>query len=224
VACGAALALLVSCYFTAYRPVLDANRMLEEANDLVAAGRVEQAVQRFEQAAAADLLSATPRLQLALLEYERWFATPADRRTEAMFKRFETPAQEALALSKRNYVARQQVAWCYLEAYVQGADHRDWQRASELLEAAVRLAPHEAMAHAQLAWTLAQGGPQWQDQALAAAERALELDRFCPHQERKLARRRLFVETMTPAQRARLDESLQPSAEHWMQQLRKAQR
>jgi hypothetical protein len=222
--CAAALALLLGCYFTAYRPVLDASRLLDQASDLLAAGKVEAAAQRFEQAAAADPYSATPRLQLALLEYERWFTTPADKRTPAMFAQFEQSAQQALSLGKRDYVALEQIAWCYLEAYGQRADRRDWQQASNLLEAAARLAPHEAMAHAQLAWTWRQGPAAAHERAQAAAERALELDRQCPHGERKLAKRRLFVESMTPAQQARLEASLERSAEQWMQEIRKAQR
>ena len=83
-------------------------------------------------------------------------------------------------------------------------------------ENAVKLSPNEAMAHAQLAYAYYQLNPA---AARESATEALRLDALCPHEERKLAHRRLFSDVFL-AQPTDIAYPGADSAEQWMLQIR----
>jgi cytochrome c-type biogenesis protein CcmH/NrfG len=84
------IGLAVTCYRTAYQPVMECQAQLR-----LAERRADRAVECLEAAAAADPWAAEPWRQLAAVEFERWWQHP----DEATFDRFRHAANKVIELA-----------------------------------------------------------------------------------------------------------------------------
>jgi hypothetical protein len=218
-----AAALLLACYSTAYQPVLARMRLSEAADEAQQDGRFDDAIAFAREAAAADRWSAEPPLQLAQLYFERWMGRSQPRDKDDDFQAFESQAAAAIDRNQRSYPLASAIGYLYWEAFRQTGEPRLRKEALRQAARAVELYPHDALGRAQLAWLLNKAGMA--DSTRREAAEALRLDALCPHRERKLAARRLFAESASAAQIARMPDELRAlSGEQWMQRLRTAKR
>lgn len=161
------------------------------------------AIDYAEQAAVGDRWSAQPHLLQARIYANNW-SEPLDRDVADRTK-CESQCGQALALDRHSDQTEAAVGYLMLLiaenfGYQHSFDYDAsyLQRAIEHFEAAAKLYPNDAMTHANLAMVynlLDENDPR----AVAAANEALRLDDLCPHEERKLANRRLLEEISAAA-------------------------
>jgi hypothetical protein len=176
------IALAVTCYTTAYSPVLNC-----QANLRLAERDSARAVEHLAAAAMADPLAAEPWRQLAAIEFENWWQHPNSeetilRSTQASGKALKLAPNSAaiwLASGDRAYRASfktdQSGKRLAPHAIVYSVD---------AYRAAARLYPNSAVYHAKLAEAYrAAGDPSAFRQE---AENALRLDDATPHLDKKL--------------------------------------
>jgi len=208
--------LLVACHVSAYQPALRRESLLSLAADAQRRGNIAAAAQYAEQAAQADPWSAAPHLHLARLYFDRWRAE-ADSSAADIVQRIFRHSDAALQRDRHSYLTESAVGYLHLSVQTRQPTEKDSPRkAVRHFQRAVHLYPADAMTHAHLSYALGDG-----ELAAAAAEEALRLDALCPHEERKLAHRRLFAEISTAADEDALVQlTASKSAKEWMLEIR----
>lgn len=180
---AAALLLAGACYFTMYRPVLTARGYLADAR-LRIWDRQLRATELWA-AAAADRWWARPCEDLAMLAVAGWIEEPSARGLDA----FEAAMAESLDRDRDS----NRLHWLHgdglLRMFEQDRQPLLAHRAVAAYRRAVALYPNSNVLHAQLAWAWHLTGNH--RLARQEAEEALRLDGLIPHEELKLANRRL---------------------------------
>ncbi|WP_460166092.1 O-antigen ligase family protein [Thermostilla marina] len=174
-----ALGLLIGCYVTAYRPVLECRLQLLEAESALSRD-FDTAIDRLRRAAKADPWSAEPWQRLTELYESRWYYT----RDAKVLTELEASLREWLERVPERPSALLSAAETSLRVAerTQSASWRD--RTFRLFDRAVAAAPTQALVRARYAQALAEFGRE--ADARAMAESALELHRITPHENRKL--------------------------------------
>ena len=175
-----ALALLLAilgiiCYFTAYRPVLNA-----QSHAQAAFGDPTQTERHLLAAALADPLSAQPWRQLAVLSFDAWEKS-RNRADLAHFKRYMATALELDDGSSSTWVMS---ADHYLELYAYTNKEADLDYALVAFHKAVERYPNDSTIRAKYALALRIAGKQ--EESVKQAETAIELDDLTPHADRKI--------------------------------------
>jgi tetratricopeptide (TPR) repeat protein len=149
------IGLAVTCFQTAYEPVLSCETQLRMAER-----EPIQAVEHLEAAAAADPLSAEPWRQLAAIEFDTWLQEPsADG-----FRRFEKANAQVLALAPNAAPAWLATGDCYFQAYSkmgpsgERADDDVLKKALNAYRRAVQLYPNNEPYRAKLAKAIQAAG------------------------------------------------------------------
>lgn len=179
------LLLLGIFYATCYRPVFSGATQMAFGEAAVQRGDYEEALARYEAAAADDPWTAEPWRSLAGIRQRIWLATGNVRAREA----FEEAVLEAVRRDPRSQGRRHELAALFLQAYREADDRAALADAVALCRDAVALYPNHSLGRAQLAWVLHLAGDDQGSRAEAA--RALALDERNPHREQKLDRQTL---------------------------------
>jgi O-antigen ligase len=178
---GSIAAACLTCYLTAYRPVLAARSLLAQAQRLGATVPPDSVMELLRQAAEVDPLSAECQLALALTYHSLWLTTDS-----AVWEGpFKQSARRFVQLSGPSAKAWELLGDWYWEAAGQWGQGHLLEQSAEAWSAACRLFPTNASLHAKLARALFRLGRSQEAQQHAA--RALELDRLTPHRDRKLS-------------------------------------
>jgi O-antigen ligase len=177
----AVIALAVTCYCTAYSPVMGCQAQLR-----LAERQPTQAIEHLEAAAAADPWAAEPWRQLAAVEFENWWQQPS----EDVFARFQQADARVLKLTPNSASAWLASGDWRFHAYSR-TDQRSAKVAAGVIEEAVaayrhavQLYPNSALYRARLAEAYRVAGEQ--DSFRREAEMALRLDDATPHSNKKL--------------------------------------
>ncbi|HUE70868.1 MAG TPA: O-antigen ligase family protein [Pirellulaceae bacterium] len=212
------LALAAACLWTEYSPVLRSQAKMQDAQAaweraVLGRGRMDEAIERLTEAAAADPANSDPWERLAPIYLERWLAAPSDE----SWQDFANAAEQCRRLRPARYQQHRQRGEWHLQAYGQSHQEEPLRQAIAAYQAAVERSPNSALARAQLAWVLHLGGD---DQAATGqAGKALQLDALNPHEEFSLRKNRLI----DPRQDEALWRMRRPeTAEQTMQILRKS--
>ena len=181
------LAILgVICYFTAYRPVLNAQSRVQAAlNDPA------HAEGHLQAAALADPLSAQPWRQLAALSFEAW-KKGNNRGDLERFKRYTATALELDAGSSSTWLMSGDR---YLDVYAHTHKDIDLDHALAGFRKAVELYPNDATTRAKYALALRTADKQ--EESEKQAETAIRLDDLTPHADGKIPKsvRQRLIET-----------------------------
>jgi tetratricopeptide (TPR) repeat protein len=175
------LVLAVTCYFTAYSPVLSCQAQLR-----LAEREPVPSVEHLEAAAAADPWSAEPWRQLAAVEFEQWRQQPNPK----TFERFELAIGRSIELAPNSATAWLAAGNFYVQAFsrVEQTDPKMAalfiKRARSAYGEAVRLYPNNATFRAKLADAYRAAGDE--SGFRREAEAALRLDDLTPHIDKKL--------------------------------------
>jgi len=180
------LALAVTCYSSAYGPVLRCQTAMRLARRKVAegSGLFSKDVQRlYLEAATADPLSAEPFKRLAAWALNDWTTDGS----ETAFRRFEDFNAQVL-----RRVPNSSSAWLasgdwYRRAFLTAGRQEDIEKAVDACAQAVARYPNSALCRARLAIALQDAGRH--EQAREQADEALRLDRLMPHEDKKLHKR-----------------------------------
>lgn len=210
------LGLLLTCYQTAYQPVLRRQLSMGSASYYRDQGLDSAERESARQASAADPWSAQPDLFLAQLECERW----SNWHDPTFLDDGEGHIQRMLALDRHSSQAEASAGYLYLliSDVETGDVEKHQKRAIYHFQRAMELYPNDAMTHAHLA--MIYHNFEMPAQARESAEKALALDEFCPHEERKLANRRVFAEISVAQNDTRFRLTWRKSAEQWMHEIR----
>jgi O-antigen ligase len=183
---ASAVALVIACHFTAYRPVLVAQARLLDSRFEQSRGNSRDAEAAALAAAAADPWSPEPWRFLAEIRLQNWLRT----NRKAAADGFVAAANEFQRLDSQSYRQFEQRGNWFLQAYRHSSDREMLLLAREAYAQAIVLFPNSALQHAQHAWVLHMLG---RDQAASyEALEATRLDDLNPHREQKLANVRLF--------------------------------
>ncbi len=167
---------VVACYFTAYSPVAGVAWRMDAADQRLDARDVEGAARLLEESQAIDPWAIEPlRTQAAL---QAATASVLDPQFEVRLARWHQ-------LDPHAWQPRSQAGDWYMQAWRESEEQPLLASAIEHYEAAVERFPNGAIAHAQLAWALAQSDDLARAQRHAAE--AIRLDGLNPHTERSLA-------------------------------------
>jgi tetratricopeptide (TPR) repeat protein len=169
------LAMGVSCYTTAYGPVMVARGRVQAAlRDPARAG------QHLLEAAEADPLGAEPWKQVAALLFARWQEEP----DKELLDNFEKCVDAAASLEPNSAATHFQIGRWYDLAFRQAGEKSELDKAIEAYRRAVELYPTRTLYRARLALALkaAGDGPGSEEQAAEA----LRLDALTPHKDKKL--------------------------------------
>lgn len=185
---GLVLLVVVACYASAYRPVLDCRANMQRAlND------PHRAEQYLQAAAAADPLDADPALELAEFYLQKYLHSHQPQALE----QFRQWCSQVLKRRPNSSAALTEVGdryWRLLAATGNPAFAHD---AAGAFEQAVARYPTLAALHARWAMALAAAGKH--RRAAAAATRALELDHLTPHADKKLpGELKALIERLVP--------------------------
>lgn len=201
----------ISCYQTAYEPVLTARGAIATAEERSDAGDVEGAEEKLLQATKADPYSPEPWKLLADLRFRRWRFMPSTlREAPELHTRFEEAKDKMLALDKRDLEAHRLVGGWYFQVYRTSNDLRDLDAAIEAYRKGVELFPNSSYSHARLAWAL--HVKRDHAEAKKEADLALELNRLNTHGDRDLTKLRLDGEDPGPIESRRLESEPGPGA------------
>ncbi len=184
---SSAIALLLmltalGAVWTGYRPVISGLSYLHQA---ARANRPAQAFALLKKAAEVDPWNPEPWKWSTQLLFERWAVQPIDDHR----REWQEALEQAKRRDRRSHPLAEWEGRLALRAYRLHGDQRDLQRAVKAFTRASQLYPNSAFAYAQLAWVTSLVGQP--SQAARYAARALQLDACVPHQEWKLAARRL---------------------------------
>jgi len=181
-----AITLAVTCYSTAYSPVLRCQGLMHAAQREILEDRPAQAEKYLEAAAAADPLAAEPRRQLAQITFYAWSQHP----TQQAFEEFEVYNDAAVQRARNSAMAWLESGDWYQKAYAKRDRHdettrmRAIEKAMAAHEQAVNLYPNSALCRAKLA--LAYKAAGYPEAFREQAKTALELDDQTPHLDKKL--------------------------------------
>jgi len=175
-----AMTLAVTCYSTAYGPVLRCRGAMQAAQGRLAEERPQEAEAYLLRAAAADPLAAQPWKELASLAFRRWQQT----RTPEALQRFEMSTKTALQLAPNSSPTWHVVGDRYAEIFGHTRQKRHIEQAVNAYRRAVELYPNSGLYRAKLAVALRAAGdePGFRKQAAAA----IRLDGLTPHADKKL--------------------------------------
>ena len=206
------LALLITGYQTAYRPVLTRQSLMASLGE----NRGKFYMLHAEWAGDADPWSPQPDLFLASSKIDAW----TNSKNNDYLQQGENHIARMLELDRHSSQMEAAAGFLYLLiAEAETSEATKYQQlAINHFERAVELYPSDAMAHAQLAMTCHRF--ELPDKARTSAEEALALDRLCPHEERKLANRRVFAEIAVAQHSKRFQATSGQSAEQWMYEIR----
>jgi O-antigen ligase len=181
IALAGAVGLIMACYVTAYRPVVECRTQL-----YLAERAPTRAIERLEAATAADPLSVEAWQRLAAARFDAWRLSPS----REAFDRFEQAAAESLRLAPNSAAAWAASGDWY--SLVSSTSQPGGQqtaggaiaKAAAAYAQAVRLYPTSALNWAKLAEAHAAAGdlPAFRREA----EAALRLDAATPHADKKL--------------------------------------
>jgi len=180
-----AIGLAASCFYTEYYPVLNGRSTLSEAMYRLEIKDFREAPAKVIAAAEADSLAPEPRRLLAELMLGRWEATESPQDWRA----FSEAADDYSRRDPRHHAARYTRGTWFLTAWKKSGQREDLDEALAAFRSAIERYPNHAFYHAQLAWTLHLAGDE--SAARGEADIAYDLDQKMPHQELKLARRRV---------------------------------
>jgi O-antigen ligase len=170
-----AAALGFGCYAQAYRPAIASATALASAERDPA-----RAEQYFEEAAAADPLSAEPWSRLAGLMWARWQEIPAQATFDALIRCLD----EAQARDPRSAALSDFRGDICFRAYQQTGRPTQLELAIAAFERSAGLYPTNIFTRAKLAIALAAGGRA--QEAAEQANESLRLDAATPHADQKL--------------------------------------
>ncbi|HET6881838.1 MAG TPA: O-antigen ligase family protein [Pirellulales bacterium] len=168
--------LFLSCYLTAYRPVLECRRLVEQA-----IRESDDARRTLLEATEADPRSDEPWRLLAEGDFELWRRNP-----QLDPSKWEAEQAEVLRRRPRSSAAWQEAGERYRTAVRESSGDRGQaflMAAIDHLRKAAELYPNSALVHAHLALALAAAH---HPQATEEAARALALHRQTPHLDQKL--------------------------------------
>ena len=170
-----AITLAVTCYQSAYGPVLRCQGFLRLAESNPADAR-----QHLAAAAESDPLSARPWRQLTAITFGAWRQDASAEK----FRRFETCNATVLQLEPNSSTAWASSADWYAKAFAETGQKEHIDRAVQHYRRAVQLYPNNGMHWAKLALAHRAAGNEaaFRD----AADGALRLDKLTPHKEKKL--------------------------------------
>ncbi len=173
----AAVTLAVTCYISAYDPVLRSRKWMQQAQWEPSQARAKDCLIR---AAAADPLSAEPWRELARHALYSWQRAPNAER----FSRFESLNEMALRLAPNSSSAWAAGGGSYWQAFQAEKRAEHAAKAAEAYARAVELYPNSGLlrARAALAYRAAGDSVRFRRQA----EKALWLDEITPHTDKKL--------------------------------------
>lgn len=168
-------ALGVSCYTTAYGPVMVARGKVEAAQSYP-----NYASQYLMEAAEADPLDAQPWKQVGEMTFREWQEQP----TVEMYLVFEKCADAASALEPNSAATHFQIGRWYDQIHDRTGRESDLKKAIAAYRRAVELYPTRSLYRARLALALKAAG----DEAASReqADEALRLDGLTPHADKKL--------------------------------------
>jgi hypothetical protein len=172
---GAVTVLAVTCYVTAYRPVVLAQTARQQAID-----DPRRAEQHLLEAIDVDPYAPQPWRDLASWRLARWQGNPTPENWQSTSEAID----RGLELSPRSAVAWKQAGEARWGAYLELKEDDLLKNAIDAYRTAVRLYPNQAEYRAALAQALAAAGES--DSAKKEAAKALELDRITPHLDQKL--------------------------------------
>lgn len=192
----ALFAMLIACYWGAYRPVA-----LRETHLAMAQNEPSRAVDHLHSAARADRRSEEPWNRLAHVYFDRWQRLRNQKDLDAM----NQAIGEMVDLRPRSSRIRLEAGDLFVnveyrlrtDGDAQGAAYLE--RAIDAYERAVELYPNRALGQAKLALAHSAAGNDRAAREAAAA--ALELDRVTPHRDLKLdpeLRKELLRRTKRP--------------------------
>ena len=208
-----AAGLLLTMYFTAYRPVLYATERLAVGEEFFRRGEILLAEQAWQSAADSDPFAARPWRELVGLRHRRWLTT----RSPEDFDRFTAAAEQMLARDRRSSNAAWQYAhWLFDGFRASGDDRPLLDSAIEWYDRVLELYPNYNRGHAQRAWALHLSGDA--EGASRAANQALRLDEQNPHDEQKLVK--FQMDDPGPARTGGRPGPAGRDAEQWMRELR----
>ncbi|NQU21193.1 MAG: O-antigen ligase family protein, partial [Candidatus Nealsonbacteria bacterium] len=174
---AAAITLAVTCYLSAYEPVLRSQTWMQRARwepDR------EEAKNCLVMAAAADPLAAEPWRELAREALYSWQQAPNAER----FSRFELLIEMALRRAPKSSSAWAAAGESYWQAFQTKDRAEHAEKAAEAYARAVELYPNSGPLRARLA--LAHRAAGESADFRRQAEKALWLDRITPHTDKKL--------------------------------------
>ncbi|MEN6406305.1 MAG: O-antigen ligase family protein [Thermoguttaceae bacterium] len=172
-----ALGIVAACYATAYRPVLNCQAEIQQAQR---EREPDRAVEHLQAAAAADPWSAEPWRRLAAVEFADWVRQP----DPAPWQRFQKASDEYLHRASRSATAWRTVAAWRLEAFERTQRRECLESAIAAFRQAAAIYPNNAILWAQLAEADRTAGHRAEFRR--AAETALTLDKATPHVDKKL--------------------------------------
>jgi tetratricopeptide (TPR) repeat protein len=174
------LALVATCYVTAYRPVVAAAGWMARSAADAARGDLDRAEQDLLNAARADRASAAPWVALSDLRWRLWLQRPSPR----SFQNYEQALLRAVTARPYQVSLWLRLGDAYLSGYQTLKDRNYLDTAIDSYRQAVRLYPHHAREHAKLSLALAIAGRR--ETAEAEAAEAVRLDQATPHADQKL--------------------------------------
>jgi O-antigen ligase len=167
--------LAVACYWTAYKPVLDAR-----GHWLAALSEPRSAAQELAKAAEADPLWAKPWKALTMMAMADWRKTLSPD----SLAQFERAARMAGRRDPESSIFWNVLGNQYFEVYERIHSKYHLESAVDAYRRAIELYPNKAEYHGRLALALEQTGNR--SGAQKEARKAIELDDIMPHQDKKL--------------------------------------
>lgn len=197
----AALAVYLSCWFSAMSPVMNARAQRAAGEHAwLEEGRIEKAERAYKQAAAADPLDANACEWLSRLFLQQWLASR--KVDDETFESIAYWQRQAILRQPRNYGVYRVLGSIYLTRFDRTKDPDDAVLAADEFARAIELYPNHAELQSEMAEAL------WRakqlDAARSFAERADELDainRRFGHLDKQLSKeRREVLETVLATQ------------------------
>lgn len=176
-----ALIAALACHQTAYEPVLQSRRALQEAQEAAGAGQGGQVETRLRAAAAADPMAADPWRDLAAVMLQTWEQTGSVQALE----RFREADAAAVQREPNSATAWHASGDWHLRIYERTRAPADAERAVASHSRAVALYPNSGRHRARLAEAhrAAGNGTLFRQEATEA----LRLDAITPHADKKLS-------------------------------------
>lgn len=178
--------LVLLCVRTEYTPTLTARGLMLETIAQLSSQRGEAIERLLQETLAADPYHPEAHQLLAQLRLSQYVQSPSEKREEALeqaildWNRVTAPSPN---------VYQQQVEW-YQTLYRRQPTPEYLAKARAAADEVLRRFPAGAMGHVQAAWLADLAGDK--ETAIRLAQEALRLDELMPHQEQKLARKKVF--------------------------------
>jgi hypothetical protein len=169
------LSLAVACYATAYRPVLECQAAMREAEH-----RTLDQKEYYVAATTADPLATEPWLRLARCSITQWGQT----RFTPHLEEFEQAISQAERRAPNSSAIWLAAGGAYLTIFENTGRKDAIEKAVDACRRAVELYPNSGLARAR--WALALRAAGDRPASRREALRALELDQITPHADKKL--------------------------------------